>query len=92
MNMDAQSEQHALQTIERTVVQSKAVELSEVTKYDGQGALCPVQDTGQIVPVRPATLVEEQETAIQTQAQELVEMIRSDPNNWRIQGLIFNLG
>ncbi|MBT8338869.1 MAG: tellurite resistance protein, partial [Desulfatitalea sp.] len=92
MNANIDPEQKALVTIERTVSQSRATELTEVTEYDGAGVLCPVQAHGEIVPVKPAGLSAEQENEIHGQAAEFIEMIRSDPNNWRIQGLIFNLG
>ncbi|UCD31865.1 MAG: toxic anion resistance protein [Desulfobacterales bacterium] len=74
------------------VTQAQAPDLATITEAGGQGALIPIQPPNELVPVRPKHISDERDKEIQQQAQEFVEMVKSDPSDWKLGDYIFKLG
>ena len=88
---DAQ-EQQAIGDITRTVEASQAPETLAVTEWEGGGALTPVQDQASIVPVKPGHVDNVKEEDLGKKAYEFIELVRSDPTDYRLGNIIFQLG
>lgn len=74
------------------VQQAKAADLSAVSQVGGVGALVAVQSGGNIVPVRPKHLTDEQNVALQAAAGQFVDQIQANAADWRLGNLVLNLG
>ena len=88
---DAQ-EQQAIGDITRTVEASQAPETLAVTEWEGGGALTPVQDQASIVPVKPGHVDNVKDEDFGKKAYEFIELVRSDPTDYRLGNIIFQLG
>jgi len=84
--------QQAVSDITRTVDASKAPETLAVTEWEGGGALTPVQDQASIVPVKPNHLDNEIDEELGKKSYEFIELVRSDPTDYRLGNVIFQLG
>lgn len=74
------------------VQQAQAPDLQTVDEAGGQGALVPVQDPNELVPVCPKHVTEEQDQEIKQQALAFVERVKSDPSDWKLGDYVFKLG
>ena len=74
------------------VHQAQAPDLAVVTEAGGQGALVPVQETENLVPVRPKHVTDERNREIIREAEKFVEKVKSDPSDWKLGDYIFKLG
>ena len=88
---DTQAQQ-AIGDITRTTEASKAPETLAVTEWDGGGALTPVQEQAAIVPVKPVHLDNSQDEELGKKAYEFIELVRSDPTDYRLGNIVFQLG
>jgi hypothetical protein len=78
--------------IHSTVENSAAPQTLEIAEYAGQGALCPVQSEDQIVPIRPEHVDNTKDQEIGKKANAFLEVVRSDPMDYRIGNMIFQIG
>ena len=88
---DAQIQQ-AIGDITQTAEASRAPETLAVTEWEGGGALTPVQDQAGIVPVRPGHIDNAKDEELGKKAYEFIELVRSDPTDYRLGNIIFQLG
>ncbi len=58
----------------------------------GQGALVPVQEPSELIPVKPKQLTDEQDAELENRAKEFVNKIKEDPSDWKLGDFIFSLG
>lgn len=92
MNSNENKEKQELQRINQATEQSRAPETLEIEVVGDQGALVPVQQEGQIVPVMPKHLTAEMDQTVGEKANAFLEMVRTDPTNYKLGDVIFNLG
>jgi uncharacterized protein YaaN involved in tellurite resistance len=86
-----QTEQ-AVGEINQMVERSQAPDSLAVTVWEGEAALTPVQVPDQIMPVRPAHLDNAKDEEIGKKAYEFIEIVRSDPTDYRLGNIVFQLG
>jgi uncharacterized protein YaaN involved in tellurite resistance len=91
-NSNDRQAQQAISEINRTAELSQAPETLAVTEWEGGGALTPVQDQNQIVPVKPKHMDAAKDEELGKKAYEFVEIVRSDPTDYRLGNAIFQLG
>lgn len=80
------------QDLQSVAQQAKAPVLAEVIQVSGQGALTPVQSPAHLEPVQPRHLTVEDIQAIEAQANDFFEKIKSDPTDWQLGNFVFGLG
>ena len=88
---DAQAQQ-AIGDITQTVEASQAPQTLAVAEWEGGKALTPVQDQAGIVPVRPEHIDNVKDEELGKKAYEFIELVRSDPTDYRLGNIIFQLG
>lgn len=88
---DAQAQQ-AIGDITHTLEASQAPRTLAVTEWDGGEALTPVQDQAGIVPVKPGHINNEEDEELGKRAYEFIELVRSDPTDYRLGNIVFQLG
>ncbi|MCP4020546.1 MAG: tellurite resistance protein, partial [Desulfobacteraceae bacterium] len=80
------------QDLQSVLAQAKAPVITEAKEASGQGALVPVQAPNNLVAVEPKHLAVEDIKAIEVQANEFVEKVKSEPSDWQLGNFIFGLG
>jgi hypothetical protein len=90
--MTTADEATEIKQIKQTVDQSQVPETLEVAEYEGQGALTVVQESDQIVPVRPAHLDDAKDQEIGRDAKQFADSVISEPTNFELGDRIFDLG
>ena len=88
---DAQAQQ-AIGDITQTVEASQAPETLAVAEWEGGRALTPVQNQASIVPVKPEHVDNTKDEDLGKKAYEFIELVRSDPTDYRLGNIIFQLG
>jgi uncharacterized protein YaaN involved in tellurite resistance len=78
--------------LQQVARQAKAPVLAEIDQVSGQGALTPVQDPAHLEPIQPRHLTVEDIQALEAQADEFVEKVKSDPSDWQLGNFVFSLG
>jgi len=79
--------------VKALVLQSQATDLDNTpAMIGGMGALTPVQQQNEIVPIKPSYLTKEEDEVIGKKSYEFLEMVRSDAHNWKLGDVIFGLG
>ncbi|MCP3943599.1 MAG: tellurite resistance protein [Desulfobacteraceae bacterium] len=80
------------QDLKNVANQAKAPILSEATQISGQGALTPVQAPSNLEPVQPGHLTVEDIQSIESEANDFLEKVKSEPSNWQLGNFVFSLG
>jgi uncharacterized protein YaaN involved in tellurite resistance len=89
---DEVKEQQAITEIEQNVSQAQAPPSLEIVEVGGQGALVPVQSSGQLVTVQPKHIDAAKDDELGKKAYEFLEIVRSDPTDYRLGNIVFQLG
>ncbi len=82
----------AVGEINQMVERSQAPETLAVTVWEGDKALTPVQSQDTIIPVKPSHLENAEDEEINKKATEFLEIVKSDPTDYRLGNIIFQLG